>query len=75
MRIKRILSIILAVILLLSMATYCLASGIYYLPDVTGEMSDPSYWTDETDVLMSFEEIERLNEETISEKGTTKLSG
>ena len=70
MRIKRILSIILAVILLLSMATYCLASGIYYLPDVTGEMSDPSYWTDETDVLMSFEEIERLNEETISEKGT-----
>ena len=70
MRIKRILSIILAVILLLSMATYCLASGIYYLPDVTGEMSDPSYWTDETDVLMSFEEIERLNEVTISEKGT-----
>ena len=48
------------------------ASGVYYLPDVTSEMSSPSYWTDETTVLMSFDEIEKLNEETVSAKGTKR---
>ena len=57
-------------LLILSVTINCLASGIYYLPDVTSEMSYPSYWTEETDVLMSYDEIEKLNKETISAKGT-----
>ena len=63
-------STFLAVLLILSATVNCLASGIAYLPDVTAEMSSPSYWTDETDLLMTYEDIEKLNEDTISEKGT-----
>ena len=61
---------IITILLILSTTVNCLASGAYYLPDVTGEMSSPSFWTDETDVLMSFDDIEKLNDETISAKGT-----
>ena len=67
---KKILIAVFLVILSLSIYVTCLASGAYYLPDVTGEMSSPSYWTEETDVLMSYDEIEKLNKETISTKGT-----
>ena len=52
-------------LLILSVTINCLASGIYYLPDVTSEMSYPSYWTEETDVLMSYDEIEKLNKEFV----------
>ena len=61
---------IITILLILCTTVNCLASGVYYLPDVTSEMSSPSFWTDETDILMSFDEIEKLNEETISTKGT-----
>ena len=56
---------IIAILLFLSTAVNCFASGAYYLPDVTGEMSSASYWTKESEVLMSYEEIEKLNEEII----------
>ena len=46
------------------------AAGVYYLPDVTDEMSYPSFWTDETDILMSYDEIQKLNEQTILSTGT-----
>ena len=61
---------IITILLTLSTTVNCLASGVSYLPDVTREMSSPSFWTEETDILMSFDEIEKLNEETISAKGT-----
>lgn len=70
MKTNRMLSAILAVVLSLSTAVNCLASGAYYLPDVTSEMSSPSFWTEESDVLMSYDEIENLNSETIQAKGT-----
>lgn len=54
----------------LSATVNVLASGAYYLPYVTGEMSSPSFWSDETDVLMSYDEIETLNKEIISTTGT-----
>lgn len=56
--------------LYLNITVNVLASGVYYLPDVTREMSSPSFWTEETDILMSYDEIEELNEKTVSEKGT-----
>ena len=61
---------IIAGLMILSTTVNCFASGSYYLPDVTSEMSYPSYWTDENDLLMTYEEIEKLNEETVSAKGT-----
>ena len=67
---KKTLIAVSSVILSLSIAVPCFASGVYYLPDVTGEMSSPSYWTENTDVLMSYDEIDKLNRDTISEKGT-----
>ena len=61
---------VITILLILCTAVNCMAAAVYYLPDVTGEMSLPSYWTNETDILMSFEEIDKLNEKTISTKGT-----
>ena len=46
------------------------ASGISYLPDVTAEMSETFYWTENDDLLMTYKEIEELNALTISSKGT-----
>ena len=46
------------------------ASGISYLPDVTAEMSETSYWTENDDLPMTYKEIEGLNALTISSKGT-----
>ena len=40
------------------------------MPDVTKEMSLPEFWTEEDELLMSYEEIVSLNSETISAKGT-----
>ena len=61
---------IIAGLMILSTTVNCFAYGSYYLPDVTSEMSYPSYWTAEHDPLMTYEEIEKLNEETVSAKGT-----
>ena len=70
MKAKRLLSMFLAVVLCFSATASALASGVYYLPDVTQEMSSSSFWTDETDILMTYEEIETVNKATISAKGT-----
>ena len=57
--------------LFFSITANVFATGVNYLPDVTSEMSAPSFWTDETDILMSYDEIVKLNAETISTKGTS----
>ena len=61
---------IITMLLVLCMTVNCLAAGAYYLPDVTSEMSLPAYWAIETDVLMSYDEIDKLSKETISVKDT-----
>ena len=66
----KIVSVFLAVLLSLSTTATVLASGAYYLPDVTSEMSEPYFWTEETELLMSYDEIEKLNEKTLDTKGT-----
>ena len=70
MKIKRIVSTFLAVVLSLSTAINCFAAGGYYLPDVTSEMSSPLFWTNEDDVIMSCDDIQKLNDTTIATKGT-----
>ena len=67
----KIISIFLSVLLSFGITANVLASGVNYLPDVTSEMSSPSFWADETDLLMSHDEIVKLNTETISIKGTS----
>ena len=57
MNIKKIFCIILSVFLCLCETVNIFASGAYYLPDVTGEMSSHLYWADENDVLMTYEDI------------------
>ena len=66
----KITGIITIILLALSTSVNSFASGVHYLPDVTSEMSSPSYWADETDILMSYDEIENLNNKTVSAKGT-----
>ncbi len=67
---KKISSVILIVMLTFGITANVIAAGGYYLPNVTSEMSSPSFWTDETDILMTYDEIEKLNKETIAAKGT-----
>ena len=67
---KRLLLSLLATVLLLCMSVNVLASGIYYLPDVTKEMSSASYWSEDDEVLMTYEEILEANKRIIEQKGT-----
>ena len=43
-RTKKVLSLMLTLVLVCSLAAPALASGVTYMPDVTPEMSDPAYW-------------------------------
>lgn len=70
---KKIISVFLATALLLSVSANCLAAGVYYLPDVTKEMSSPSYWSEDDEVLMTYEEILRANENIVIQKGTNVI--
>lgn len=66
---KKITALVLVISLLVICSSQVFA-GISYLPDVTSAMSTPSYWTDDSDVLMSSEEILLQNTIAIAEKGT-----
>ena len=70
MNLKKIKYAVLSAVMIFSFTVNALVSGAYYLPHVTKEMSSPSYWTDDAEVFMSYEEIKELNKKTISAKGT-----
>ncbi|MBQ7900771.1 MAG: SH3 domain-containing protein [Clostridia bacterium] len=59
-----------AALLVISMTVNVCAAGIAYFPDVTGEMSDYTYWTQEKEQLMTIEEIQALNARTIAVSAT-----
>lgn len=65
MKIKKIKFIVLTALLISTFAFKMLVSAVHYFPNVTKEMSLPSYWSSETDVLMSYEEIKTVNEQTV----------
>lgn len=67
---KRICTAVLLVSLCSGAMTGAYASGVSYLPNVTREMSDTEYWTDNSEIIMSYEEISHLNEMTVSKSGT-----
>ena len=70
MNAKKIKGTVLSALLVSAFAVNSLVLAVYYLPDVTKEMSSPSYWTEESEGFMSYEEIKQLNKKTISTKGT-----
>ena len=57
MKTKMIKGTALAALLGSFFAVNTAVSGIYYLPDVNEKMSLGSYWTEDTQVFMSYEEI------------------
>ena len=65
MKVKKIKFIVLTALLISTFAFKMLVSAVHYFPNVTKEMSLPSYWSSETDVLMSYEEIKTVNEQTV----------
>ena len=67
---KRIISVILATLLLLSTAAGASATQVHYLPDVAETMAEASYWTQNTEVLMTAYEAVRYNAVTIDANGT-----
>lgn len=67
---KKICSVVAAIAVSAGIVTNVCASGVAYLPDVTKAMSSPSYWTEGSNVLMTYDEIESLNALTIGTKGT-----
>ena len=53
MKKTKLISIFLVALLSFGITANVLASGVNYLPDVTGEMSNPYYWSNETELLMT----------------------
>lgn len=70
MKLKRLLALVLCGVMSTSMVLQSGAAGIGYLPDVTAQMSDGAYWSQDDTVQMSWEEIEQLNALNLAAKGT-----
>ena len=71
---KRITALLLCVITALTLALPAAAAEIRYMPDVTAEMSQASYWADlyedADEIILTPEEIQAFNEDTYIASGT-----
>ena len=63
---RKLFRLFVLLIFSLTLSLNVFASGVHYLPGVTSQMSEPSFWTNNDDVLMTYNEISALNELTIS---------
>ena len=74
MNFKRMTALLLCTITVLTLALPAAAAGVRYMPDVTAEMSQASYWANLHDradeVILSSEEIKAFNEDTYLASGT-----
>ena len=70
MRKTKIVAVLLAAMMAISIPLTAGAARIPYLPDVTPAMSQASYWCTDERVLMDWEEIQELNGLTIAADGT-----
>lgn len=70
MLIKRICTAACTVAVFLTITANAGAAGVSYLPNVTKDMSEPSYWATDDKVLMTAAEIEERNALTIAQQGT-----
>ena len=71
---KRISALALCLLTVLTQTLPALAAGIQYLPDVTEEMTDYRFWADlqedADEIILTPEEIELFNRDTIDASGT-----
>ena len=71
---KKYVSVLLICALLFSIAQPAFASGITYMPDVTAEMTEASYWANLNDdadaVILTPAEIKALNRDSALAEGT-----
>ncbi|MBR2490866.1 MAG: SH3 domain-containing protein [Ruminiclostridium sp.] len=70
MKKTKILAGLLAAVMAISIPLTAGAARVPYLPDVTEAMSDPAYWCTDERVLMTWDEIQGLNDLTIAADGT-----
>jgi len=70
MKKTKILAALLAAVMAISIPLTAGAARVPYLPDVTEAMSDPAYWCTDERVLMTWDEIQGLNDLTIAASGT-----
>ena len=73
-KMKKGLSALIISSLMLSSAQPAFAANISYMPDVTSQMSNPSYWTQQEDdaqeVILTLAEIRALNADSALASGT-----
>ncbi|MBR6522571.1 MAG: SH3 domain-containing protein [Oscillospiraceae bacterium] len=71
---RRITALLLCVVMALTLSLPAAAAGIRYMPGVTAEMSDASYWVDlyedAQEIILTAEEIKAFNEDTYIASGT-----
>ena len=71
---KKLLCLTMALVIMASLTQPALAAGVSYMPDVTAEMSDASYWANLSEnaqeVILTPEEIEAYNRDTELASGT-----
>ena len=70
----RITALLLSVLTVLTLALPAAAAEVKYMPDVTGDMSQASYWADlyenAEEIILTPEEIKAFNEDTYIASGT-----
>ena len=59
-----------AVLLIICMSATPVMAAVSYLPGVTSAMSKASYWTTDSKVLMTYDQIQSLNAQTLAASGT-----
>ena len=71
---KKLLALVLSLMTALSLVQPAFAAGITYMPDVTAEMSEASYWADlrenSREIILTPEEIQAFNVDTAIASGT-----
>ena len=74
MSLKRMVALLLCMITALTLVLPAAAAEIKYMPDVTAEMSQASYWAklydDAEEIILTPEEIKAFNEDTYIASGT-----
>ena len=67
---KKVTCMMLVVLTFATMTAGVSATQVHYLPDVNAVMAEASYWTQNTEILMTAYEADRYNAQTIDTSGT-----
>ena len=70
MKKNKLITLVITVMLVLCISVTPVMAAVSYLPGVTSAMSKASYWTKDSKVLMTYDQIKALNALTIATSGT-----